>query len=154
MSKVKHHLVLAALIGAAYAAPSYSASSTASMAADSASTSVGSVSDSFKGSSNSSTTKTAAAGDYQIVQLALAADRPGMVVIQLQALAKQGPEGELVLYLPETVAQRNRLAQGDVVTAKARPYGTEFSDTRTSTAFFLVLNDDAFQDLKTNAVAL
>ncbi len=154
MSRVKYQSVLAALIFAGSSAPALAASSTASMAADSASTSVGSVSDSFKGSSNSSTTKTAAAGDYQIVQMAIAADRPGMAVVQLQSLSKQGLEGEVTLYVPQAVAERSQLTQGDIVTAKTRPYGTEFSNAQTNTAFFLVLTDSAFRDLKTDPVTL
>jgi hypothetical protein len=154
MFKLKYHLVLAGLIGCSAASVSFAASSTASLAADSASTSVGSVSDSFKGSSNSSTTKTAAAGDYKVVEMVLAADRPGMVRLQLQAVLDQSADGEVFLFVPLAVSEQARLSQGDVITARARSYGTEFSDARTKTAFFLVLDDQAYRDLRTQAVAL
>lgn len=154
MLQVKHQLAFAALFCAVQMPASFAASSTASLAADSASTSVGSVSDSFKGSSNSSTTKTAAAGDYQIVQVAVAVDRPGMVAIQLQAVAGQGSDAEFTLFVPQAVIEHTPLAAGQIVTAQTRSYGTEFSDQQTKAAFFLVLNDAAYQDLKTNAVTL
>ncbi len=154
MFAFKQQISIAALVCATVAAPAFAASSTASMAADSASTSVGSVSDSFKGSSASSTTKTAAAGDYQVLEITAVADRPGMMRLQLQAVADQGPDGEVYLFVPLAVTEQAQLSKGDVVTARTRPYGTEFADGRTKTAFFLVLDDAAYRDLKTSAVEL
>ena len=47
-----------------------------------------------------------------------------------------------------------RLAPGDIVTARQRPYGVEFASGATQQAFFLVLNDDWYRELQTNAVVL
>jgi hypothetical protein len=133
--------------------PARAASSTSSAVSDSSTTSVGSVSGSLGNSSNSSSkTTTAAEGDYKIIDIAAAPERPGMIRMTLQATGGRGADGEFLLYLPQAVAERTRLAQGGVVTARARPYGTEFAHG--ATPFFLVLSDAWYRELQTTAVQL
>jgi len=148
---------VAVLLGLA-GGPALAASSASSASSESITTSVGSVSTSFgKSSDSSSKTTTAARGDYRIVALAAAPDRQGMLRVKLQALAEGNPDAEFYLYLPQAVAEQARLAEGGIVTARARPYGTEFAygaDGNERQAFYLVLADDWYRDLQTRAVQL
>lgn len=152
---------IALLLGAS-ALPAVAASSTSSAASDGVSASVGSLSGSVEQSSASSAgDKKVADGDYRIIDLAAAADRPGMVRMKLQALATESAEpgarsaeGEFFLYLPQTAFDASRLAQGGVVTARSKPYGTEFADAQTRQAFFLVLADHWYKELHTTPVVL
>jgi hypothetical protein len=145
-----------ALLSSAFTFPALAASSAASSASDSLAASVGSVSGSLGNSSNSSSkTVTAAEGDYRIVEIAAAPDRDGTVRLKLQAVAEaRGADGEFFLYLPQPLAEQARLAQGGVVTARSRPYGTEFTYGPAHQAFFLVLADDWYRELQANAVQL
>lgn len=119
--------------------------------------SVGSVSTSFGKSSDSATKTAAAEGDYQIVAIAAAPERPGTLRLTLQARAEGKDDSEFFLYLPQAVAERAQLAQGGTVTARSRPYGTEFTqrtDSQANSAFFLVLADDTYRELQARAVQL
>jgi hypothetical protein len=149
---------IALLLGAS-AMPAMAASSTSSAASDGVSASVGSLSGSVEQSSASSAgDKKVAEGDYRIIDVAAAADRPGVVRMKLQAMATEpgarSAEGEFFLYLPQTAFDASRLAQGGVVTARSKPYGTEFADAQTRQAFFLVLADHWYKELHTTPVAL
>ena len=159
MTATKTFLAAAVLLGLASAAPSMAASSASSAASDSLTASVGSVTGSFgKSSDSSSTTATAANGDYKIIDLAAVPERQGMLRLKLQAVAAaRGADSEFFLYVPQAVAEQARLAQGAVVTARPRPYGTEFAygaDGATPQAFYLVLADDWYRELQTKAVQL
>ena len=137
------------------AMPSMAASSATSSASDSIGTSVGSISGSVQKSSGSSSKATdVAEGDYRIIEVAAAAERPGTLRMKLQALADPGAEGFFFLYLPQKAVDQGRLALGDIVTARQRPYGVEFARGETQQAFFLVLSDDWYRELQTNAVVL
>jgi hypothetical protein len=143
-----HSLFAAALLSSVLAAPAWSASSATSSASDSASTSVGSSSDSITTSSKSSSPDNKVAeGDYKVMAVAAAPGRPGMVRMTLQAKAAAGADGEVFLVVPQAVARQSGLGQGDVVTARNRPYGVEFSDAGNRKAFFLALHDDWLRDL-------
>jgi hypothetical protein len=134
---------------------SMAASSAASSASDSVSTSVGSLSDSVKKSSDSSSKATGVAeGDYTIIDVAAIPERPGTARLKLQALADQGEDSEFFLYLPQQVVDQSHLAQGQIVTARQRPYGVEFISGETRQAFFLVLSDAWYRELQTRAVVL
>jgi hypothetical protein len=148
-------LVPVALLLAALAMPAMSASSTSSAASDSASSAASSGSDSLKKSSDSSTkTNTAAAGDYEVMAVTAAAERPGTLRMTLQAVADRSAEGEYFLYVPQQTVDRSQLSAGQIVTARARPYGLEFAKGDTGQAFFLVLNDDWTADLASHALSL
>ena len=150
-------VVAAALTVALSCALPVAAESFASSASSASITaSVGSVSTSF-GKSSDSATKTAAAGDYLIVAIDAAAERPGTLRLTLQARADHSADSEFYLYLPQAVAERAQLAQGGTVTARARPYGTEFTqrtETQANRAFFLVLADETYRELQARAVQL
>jgi phage-related tail fiber protein len=146
---------LALLLSALVATPAMSASSTASSASDSASSAASSGSDSLKKSSDSSSkTTTAAAGDYEVVAVTAVAEQPGTLRMTLQAVADRSAEGEYFLYVPEQTVEHSRVAAGQVVTARARPYGLEFARSDSGHAFFLVLNDDWARDVPSHAVTL
>ena len=143
------------LLMAALALPSQAASSAASSVSDSVGTSVGSVSGSLKTSSGSSTKGDGvAAGDYKIIDVAAAPERPDMVRLQLQAQADASAQGELILYLPQRALDQSQLALGQQVTARPRAYGVEFSNTQTQQAFYLVLADEWFRELDSKPVLL
>lgn len=112
-----------------------SASSTASFAASSASNSL----EASSGSSSKGTT--AAAGDYRIEAVTVAADRPGMVRMALQPVAGDGQREAFVLVLPQRTAEQQGLARGDTVSVRERVYGFEFARADTRQAFYLVLAD-------------
>jgi len=155
---MNHHqpsLAPIALLLAALAMPAMAASSTSSAASDSASSTASSTSDSLKKSSDSSTkTTAAAAGDYEVMAVAAAAERPGTLRMTLQAVADRSAEGEYFLYVPQQTVDGSQLAAGQIVTARARPYGLEFAKGATGQAFFLVLNDDWAADLPSRALSL
>jgi hypothetical protein len=125
-----------------------SASSTASFAASSASNSIEASSD-----SSSKTTK-AAAGDYRIEAITVAADRPGMVRLALRPAAPDhGDGGDFVLVLPQRTVERQALVRGDTLSARQRAYGLEFARADTQQAFFLVLADAWHQELEPRPLA-
>ncbi|HZT55599.1 MAG TPA: hypothetical protein VFA35_05185 [Burkholderiaceae bacterium] len=144
-----------ALLLAALATPAFGASSTASLASDSASSAASSGSDSLKKSSDSSSkTTTAAAGDYEVMAVTAAAERPGTLRLTLQAVADRSAQGEYFLYVPQQTVDRGRLAPGQIVTARARPYGLEFAKGDPGQAFFLVIDDDWAADLPSHPISL
>ena len=151
-------VVAAALTVALSCALPVAAESFASSASSASITaSVGSVSTSFGKSSDSATKTAAADGDYLIVAIDAAAERPGTLRLTLQARADHSADSEFYLYLPQAVAERAQLAQGGTVTARARPYGTEFTqrtETQANRAFFLVLADETYRELQARAVQL
>lgn len=153
--RITQHVAAIALLFGAAALPCLAASSAASSASDSITTSVGSVSGSIQNSSASSTgDNKVAAGDYRIIEVTTAAQPAGQVSLKLQAVADTGAQGEFTLTLPRQAFEESRLAQGGVVTARDRTYGTEFAATASRQAFFLVLADDWYRELHTRAVAL
>lgn len=150
----KYFACLAALIGMAIG-QSQAASSAASSASDSITTSVGSASGSIQTSSGSSSKgQLLAEGEYRIVAVAAATDRPGSFRMKLQAVADNSEVQELFLTIPRAAFDHGRLTQGGTVTARKRSYGAEFASAATHQVFFLVLDDDWYRELRTNAVAL
>jgi hypothetical protein len=139
--------------------PAVAASSAASSASESVATSVGSVSGSFQKSSDSSSkTTNVAAGDYRIVEVVAVAERPGTARLKLQALATpaegSAADAEFYLYLPQVTVAGSGLAADQVVSARQRPYGVEFAAGPAREAFFLVLADDWYRELKSERVTL
>jgi hypothetical protein len=153
MKALQHSLsALAVALGMA-AVPALAASSAASSASDSLTTSVGSISNSLTGASGSS--KTAVAfGDYQLIQVAAAPNRPGTLQLTLRALGKQDATDDLVLSLPQKAFDNSGLVQGGIVAVRERAYGVEFANAQTRAAFFLVMTDAAFRELASHPVAL
>ncbi|MEF7612748.1 hypothetical protein V4F39_02420 [Aquincola sp. MAHUQ-54] len=149
-----NRLAGAAMLWLAAAAAPCHADSLASSALSAGSASVGSVSDSISGSSNSSSRNDRVAeGDYRIVEVA-AAGRPGGLRLTLQPADPRPGAEDFVLDLPARTGGTWALAQGDLITARHRPYGLEFARADTREAFFLALADDWFRELAPKAVPL
>jgi hypothetical protein len=127
--------------------------SSASSATSAASASVGSLSDSLKTSSGSST-KTVAEGDYKVVDVT-AAERPDGLRLKLQPVAHPGDDNAAIyLELPRPALDDRAAQAGDVVRVRERPYGYEFAWADTRIAFFLVLADDWQRELDPRPVKL
>ena len=140
---------VAAALGATVLAHAESFTSSASSAGSASS---GSVSDSLRGSSNSSTGNGKTAdGDYRIIEVAKAPDRAGIARITMQA---DDPEQRIVLDLPRAIVEREGLARGDVVRTRTQVYGLEFARGDTKEAFYLVLADDWNRELEARPVHL
>ena len=155
MSPFDKNLAVLALIGTVITAPCAASSTAASSASDSIATSVGSVSDSIKNSSDSSSkNKQVAEGDYKIIEMAAMPDRAGTLRLKLQALTDASETGAFDLYLPQEVVVRHGLTPDQTVTVRQRAYGLEFAVANTQQAFFLVLADDWYRELKSVAVVL
>jgi hypothetical protein len=149
--------LVVALLSAVIAVPVMAASSAASSAVGGSSASVGSVSTSFQASSGSSSNDKVAAGEYRIMDLVAVAERPGFVRLTLRALAADAANAadtEFALIVPATTVAQNGLAAGQVVSAKPRVYGTEFTAAATRQAFFLLIGDDWYRELQANPVVL
>ena len=152
MRALQQFLISLSVLGGFVAAPALAASSASSAASEGASTSVGSSSTSVeKSSKSSSKDDKVAAGDYRIVAMTEAATQPGKLRLTLRAV---DGNDEFFLVVPQEAVQQGRLAAGDLVTAKARDYGTEFTAAATKEAFFLVLHDAWRQELRTRPVTL
>ena len=142
------------LLGIAMTAPCRADSLTSS-ASSAGSASVGSLSDSIKGSSNSSSgDKKVADGDYQVLEVAALPERPGMLRVRMQSHVAAGDDEStaFLLDLPRKALGPRGLAAGDIFSVHNRPYGLEFARAQTREAFFLVLNDDWYSDLESRAV--
>lgn len=145
-----------ALMTAAAAAPALAASTASMSASDSASALVGSVSNSVRRSSDSSTGGGVAQGEHRIVHVAVATDRPDLVELTLRHAdaAADDAHAPWRLRIPLPLAAAQRFAAGGSVHATARPYGVEFAAGTPRTPFFLVLHDDWYRELHARPLAL
>ena len=142
-------VLLAAALGLAWNAQ---ASSIVVSVSDSVAAASGSVSDSLKGSSNSSGgNHRVADGDYQIIQIAETPGRADRVRLTLQAA---DPQAQVVLDLPQTTFDQQRLSSGDQVHAQNRVYGIEFARADNHQPFYLVLADEWYGELAARPVVL
>jgi hypothetical protein len=154
MSLNPTRLACLALLGAA-SAMSAQADSLASSASSAASESVGSLSASVRGSSNSSSgDKQAAVGDWRVIDVAEVADRPGLLRLRMERAEAAPAARPLWLDLPRATVEAQGLRAGARVTARARPYGLEFTRTESREAFFLVLADDWHREIDARRVEL
>lgn len=139
-------LVLAAAL------PAHAASSASSASSEGSSASSGSVSDSFEGSSNSSSKgDKVAEGDFKLVHIA-AADQAGKLRLTLEGTG--GATGSFVLVVPEATLQQAALALGDTVTARTRSFGWEFAAAATKQPFYLVVHDAHMREFATRKITL
>ncbi len=169
---------LALMLGATLSAPITGVASTTASSAGS--TAAGSLSDSVNGSSKSSSAATNVAdGDYRVTEVAVLAERPGLLRLHLRAQdAGQGAAwGDtpvpaaaaatdataFTLDLPQQALGSRGVAVGDVVRVQNRAYGLAFARPGTSDAgaegrqaahetFFLALNDAWRGDLDSRVV--
>lgn len=163
MPHLKHLLPLAACVYSAAAWSASQAGSAASSATSAASQSIGASSASLTTSSNSSSkNEKVAAGDYTIVQIALADDSAAgpaaMARLTLRAVAGEAGEtsgsGEFVLLLPQDTVAKAGLATGATVTVRHRAYGLELAAGSPRQPFFLVLADEWYRELASTPVLL
>jgi hypothetical protein len=136
-------LALAAAALAAFTTPAVRAESFASSASSAGSASVGSLSDSVKGSSNSSSgnTKTAE-GEYRVDAVAMVDGRPDQLRLTLKPLVSQAGHADMVqVDLPRRALGEVALAPGDRVQVTERSWGLEFARAQTREPFFLALAD-------------
>lgn len=149
--------VLALILGAL--SLSTQASSTAtSLASDSASSTASSASDSLgKSSTSSSPGHDVADGDYRVIDMAEATDRPGRMRLTLQAqtaTAVGQPAFTFELYLPKATLEQARLATGQQIRTRQRPHGVEFARADAREPFFLALHDEWHRELASHPVTL
>jgi hypothetical protein len=149
MSRSTRIVLALALLAGATTLPAWAASSASSASSEGSSASVGSSSTSIEQSSASSSPgEQKAEGPYRIVNVA-AADAAGKMRVALKAV---GGEHAFVLVLPQETVARAALAEGGVITAKAREYGMQFAVAGAKEPFFLVVDDARFDELKTRVV--
>jgi len=155
MSASRLHLLFVVAFAVAFTALSARADSLASSASSAGSAAVGSVSDSFRGSSNSSSddNKKAAEGDYRVDAIVAVAGRPDRVRLELSALDRSGEE-RFALELPARALEQVGLTAGSVVNARPRPYGVEFAIAPAGEPFYLVLEDDWYRELVPHRVTI
>jgi hypothetical protein len=141
-------------------APAMAELSLSSASSDSSSASIGASSTSIGKSSEGSRRDRVAEGDYTVLEVAEAADRPGQLRVKLQmadasAMAADPEALETFdLFLPQANPAVSRLAQGQRIQARQRPYGVEFALGNPRQPFFLVLQDAWFQELHSQPVRL
>ena len=141
--------VIAAVLGAAITAHADSFTSSASSAG---SASIGSISDSFGASSNSSSGDNKRAdGRYRLTDIG---DTPGRAGIARLTMEGDSPQQRIVLDLPKAVVQQQGFVRGDFVQAKNRDYGVEFARDDTRKAFYLVLADEWYNELAARKVSI
>lgn len=169
-------VVLVGLLASALCLPSWAGSASVFSASDSASTSVGSLSESLQGASNSvSKTTRLVQGDYRIQDMQVVVKKGavlldnktdthtdidtdtdsnpprGLPQVRLTLRTLQSPEESLELTLPLATAEQAGLGVGQTLQAKNRPYGVVLSNPM---PFFILLDDRTVNDLSTRAVAL
>ena len=115
---------------------------------ESISTTVGSISDSVRGSSRAINV---AEGDYKVIDVAQAEDKLGQTRLTLQA-AGDVQQTPFYLFVP-AAAGPNVVARGDIVTASKRPYGLAFAQAEATTPFVLVLDQAWLKELQPNIVS-
>lgn len=155
-------LAAATLIVLAAAAQAESFASSA--ISNSVSASVGSISTSFNASSDASSPgRPLKAGAYRVMDVAAAPGREGYARLTLRAEAEATVAGapaasDEFLYLPLTTVASAGLSAGQVIHARARPYGLELARAaeggRAAETFFLIVADDVYRELQTRPVSL
>ncbi len=141
------------------ALPAAAAGLSASSASESVGVSIGSLSGSVQKSSESSSRTTAlAAGDYRIVEVVAVAEKPGTARLTLVAPADPASGGadadSFFIYLPQAALAAGRVEAGQTVSLRQRDYGFELAGGPAREAFFLLLADDWYRELKSERVTL
>jgi hypothetical protein len=157
---------LAALLIGISLSPSWAESTSSFSASDSASASLGSLSDSVQGASNSSSKTTRLVqGDYRIDDIQVVAqdlDHHTAPRVRLLLTGLNAQDFQLWLTLPQETASQANLTPGHILHAQNRAYGLALSLGHTATveqtsehpAFYLLLDEPTLQDLRTRVVTL
>jgi hypothetical protein len=168
---MRHLPTLPALASAAVLAvagmAAHAESFASSAISNSVSASVGSVSTSFNASSDASSPgRPVAAGAWRVLEVAAAPGREGYARVALRAEAggttaeAAAAAREAFLFLPQETVARAALSAGQVIHARERSYGLELAVGDTAAraeraeAFFLVVADDVYRELRTRPVKL
>ncbi len=129
------------------------AESFASSASSAGSASSASISDSISDSSTSSSgDNKVAAGDYRVIDIAQAPNKPDTTRLTLRAEA--GQVRTFFLDVPNRAMAQRQVNAGDVVRVNERVYGYEFAHADTQRPFFLALQDDWQRDLASRKVVI
>jgi len=142
-----------ALFAAVCTVPAH-AESFASSASSAGSASSASISDSISDSSTSSSgDNKVAAGEYRVIDIAQAPNKPDTTRMTLRA------DGALAgtsfhLDVPNRALAQRQVNAGDVVRVNERVYGYEFAYADTQRPFFLALQDDWYRDLASRKVTI
>ena len=158
-------MALATLLVVLAGAPAVADTLASSAISNSFSASVGSVSTSFNASSDASSPgRPMRTGEYRIMQIAAAPGREGYARLTLRTLGAAGELDEAAaaddrhLYLPQETVARVGLAEGQRISARARPYGLELAKAAkpedVPQTFFLVVADERYRELQTRPVKL
>jgi len=141
------------LFAAACVAPAH-AESFASSASSAGSASSASISDSISDSSTSSSGEDkVAAGDYRVIHIAQAPNKPDTTRLTLRAAgADQGKSFDLDV--PNRALAQRQVIAGEMVRVNERVYGYEFAYADTQRPFFLALQDDWYHDLASRKVTI
>ncbi|WP_071360375.1 hypothetical protein [Massilia timonae] len=129
------------------------AESFASSASSAGSASSASISDSISDSSTSSSgDNKVAAGDYRVIDIAQAPNKPDTTRLTLRAEA--GQARTFFLDVPNRAMVQRQVYAGDVVRVNERVYGYEFAHADTQRPFFLALQDEWQRDLASRKVVI
>lgn len=130
-----------------------SASSAGISASSAGSASLRGSSESIQGSSDSSRgDDKVAEGEYRVAAVATIDGKPDLLRLTLEPISDGNGAAGFRLDLPARALGERRLAPGDIVNARHRPYGLEFARGDSRDAFFLVLADDWHRDLQTRVL--
>lgn len=146
-------LLGAAAFAAACALPAH-ADSFASSASSAGSASSASISDSISGSSDSSSgDERMAGGQYRVINVAQAPAKPNTTRMTLRAVAG-GPSQDYHLDVPNRALAQRGVGVGELVQVNERVYGYEFAYADTRRPFFLALQDDWQNELRSRKVTI
>jgi hypothetical protein len=121
-----------------------------------ASESVGSLSTSIQKSSASSSERKVTQGRYTVMEVANVGQQPDMLRLRLQAQPPLRADAFFLL-LPRRAAGPLPVAKGDTVEVQQRAYGVAFAtvgEMGANLPFFLVLDDDWYQELGSHPVSI
>lgn len=130
------------------------AESFASSASSAGSASSASISDSISDSSTSSSgDNKVAAGEYRVIDIAQAPNKPDTTRLTLRADAANAATA-FHLDVPNRALAQRKVNAGDVVRVNERVYGYEFAYADTQRPFFLALQDDWYRDMASRKVTI
>ena len=125
-----------------------SVSDSISASVEGISTSVGQISKSSSKAAN------LAEGEYRIIDVAEAADRPDRARLTLRAVGKDDAEEDFYLFMPKQEFARAQLQAGQTLAARNRPYGAAIFKQDLGEPIAVLLKDDWRSNLQPTPVTL